>query len=84
MCVINVRDCTPFDVYIARANPRYRLAASKWANPFKIGRDGTRAEVIAMYGRLRAQSTRPHRRTARITWQGSRRAPDPFGAAIER
>lgn len=25
------------------------LPASKWANPYKIGRDGTRAEVIAKY-----------------------------------
>jgi hypothetical protein len=27
----------------------WRLPASKWANPFKIGRDGTREEVIAKY-----------------------------------
>jgi len=26
-----------------------RLLRSKWANPFKIGRDGTRAEVISKY-----------------------------------
>jgi Domain of unknown function (DUF4326) len=32
------------------------LPESKWANPHKIGRDGTRAEVIAMYERwLRAR-----------------------------
>lgn len=30
-----------FDVYIGRP--------SKWGNPFKIGHDGTRAEVIAKY-----------------------------------
>lgn len=30
-----------FDVYIGRP--------SKWGNPFTIGRDGTRAEVIAKY-----------------------------------
>ncbi len=30
-----------FDVYIGRP--------SKWGNPFKLGRDGTREQVIAMY-----------------------------------
>lgn len=30
-----------FDVYIGRP--------SKWGNPFEIGRDGTRGEVIAKY-----------------------------------
>ena len=32
---------TPFDVYIGRG--------SKWGNPFVIGRDGTRKEVIQKY-----------------------------------
>jgi hypothetical protein len=31
----------PYDVYIGRP--------SKWGNPFVIGRDGTRDEVIAKY-----------------------------------
>lgn len=31
----------PYDVYIGRP--------SVWGNPFQIGRDGTRAEVIAKY-----------------------------------
>lgn len=31
----------PFDVYIGRP--------SKWGNPFTIGRDGTRSEVINKY-----------------------------------
>ena len=31
----------PYDVYIGRP--------SKWGNPFKIGRDGTREQVIAQY-----------------------------------
>jgi hypothetical protein len=31
----------PFDVYIGRPG--------KWGNPFVIGKDGTRAEVIAKY-----------------------------------
>jgi hypothetical protein len=38
-------------VYIGRSAPRYGLRASKWANPFMIGRDGARDEVIAMYER---------------------------------
>jgi hypothetical protein len=41
----------PDDVYIGHAMPwrPYRLRRSKWANPFKIGRDGTRDEVIAKF-----------------------------------
>jgi hypothetical protein len=35
--------------YIGRTAPRYGLRASKWANPFMVGRDGDRDEVIAMY-----------------------------------
>lgn len=31
----------PFDVYIGRP--------SKWGNPFEIGKDGTREEVITKY-----------------------------------
>ena len=32
-----------FDVYVGRP--------SKWGNPFEVGRDGTREEVIASYER---------------------------------
>ena len=39
--VIVVRRSEPHDVYIGRP--------SKWGNPFKIGRDGTREEVINKY-----------------------------------
>ena len=38
--VVN-KNHTPFDVYIGRP--------SKWGNPFVIGRDGTREEVISKY-----------------------------------
>lgn len=31
----------PYDVYVGRP--------SKWGNPFVIGRDGTRLEVVAQY-----------------------------------
>jgi len=38
--VVNLRH-EPYDVLIARP--------SKWGNPFQIGRDGTREQVIRMY-----------------------------------
>ncbi len=38
--VVNKR-LSRYDVYIGRGGP--------WGNPFEIGRDGTRAEVIAKY-----------------------------------
>lgn len=38
----------PYDVYIGRWN-RNVPVQSKWANPFKIGKDGTRAQVIEKY-----------------------------------
>ena len=34
---------SPYDLYIGRP--------SKWGNPFQIGRDGDRAQVIARYER---------------------------------
>lgn len=37
-----------YDVYIGRWNPRVPIN-SKWANPFVIGKDGTREEVIKKY-----------------------------------
>ncbi len=47
--VVNVRTDPSYTVYIGRAVPRRRLRASTWANPFKIGPDGTREDVIAKY-----------------------------------
>ena len=38
-----------FDVYIGRANRRYNLPQSPYANPFKIGRDRNREECIEKY-----------------------------------
>jgi hypothetical protein len=38
-----------YDVYIGRAIPRSGLKASIWGNPFVIGKDGTRDEVIVKY-----------------------------------
>jgi hypothetical protein len=39
----------PGAVYVGRRITRIGLAGSKWANPFKIGLDGTRAEGIEKY-----------------------------------
>lgn len=38
----------PYDIYIGRWNPKIPIN-SKWANPFKIGKDGTREEVIEKF-----------------------------------
>ena len=38
-----------YDVYIGRAVPRSGLKASVWGNPFVIGKDGTREEVMVKY-----------------------------------
>lgn len=40
MPVVNCKE-GPFDIFIGRP--------SKWGNPFFIGKDGTRGEVIAKY-----------------------------------
>jgi hypothetical protein len=47
-CVVHCRR-DPYDLYIGRAVPRLGLPASIWANPFRIGPDGTREAVIARY-----------------------------------
>lgn len=39
--VVNMRSDPSWDVWVARP--------SMWGNPFRIGRDGTRDEVIAKY-----------------------------------
>jgi hypothetical protein len=39
----------PGAVYIGRMIPQYGLVGSKWHNPYRVGRDGTREEVIAKY-----------------------------------
>jgi len=61
--VVNIRDLPdgwqqdPRYVYIGRQNAHYGVSASKWANPFVIGRDGDRAAVIEKYReRLHASS----------------------------
>ena len=37
------------EVYIGRGSRKFSLGPSLWANPFAIGRDGTREEVIQRY-----------------------------------
>jgi hypothetical protein len=46
--VVNLKQ-EPYDVYIGRENPYYGLTASIWQNPFKIGKDGNRKQVIEKY-----------------------------------
>lgn len=62
----------PHDVYIGRP--------SKWGNPFKIGRDGDRGEVIARYERY-VRDRRPDLLAALPELHGKRLgcycAPDP-------
>lgn len=49
--VVNVKEVGHggYDVYVGRANVRYGLVASPFANPYRIGRDGDREEVLAKY-----------------------------------
>jgi len=47
--VVNLRSGEPSDIYIGRANARYRLPRSPWANPFRIGPDGHQEQVLAKY-----------------------------------
>jgi hypothetical protein len=46
--VVNVRSGEPYDVYVGRANPRYRLRRSKWANPFQAEEHG-RERALALW-----------------------------------
>lgn len=50
--VVHVNDPDGYDVYIGRAVPRRGLKASTFANPYRIGRDGTREECIEKHRRL--------------------------------
>lgn len=49
--VIHIGEMSRFPdaVYIGRAMPRQRLAGSPLANPYKIGQDGKREEVVDLY-----------------------------------
>jgi len=45
--VVHCRD--PHDVYIARANATRRVRRSIWGNPFRIGPDGSREDVVSLF-----------------------------------
>jgi hypothetical protein len=48
--VLNLRHHELGDaVYVGRANPRRGLAGSVFGNPYHVGRDGTREQVIELY-----------------------------------
>lgn len=47
--IINIKSGAKYDIYCGRINKTYNLPQSKWANPFVIGKDGTRKEVIEKY-----------------------------------
>lgn len=47
--IVNVKRSSSFDIYIGRENQTYNLPRSKWANPFIIGKHGTREEVVGLY-----------------------------------
>ena len=44
--VVNIHHKVPYDVYIGRPG---KGQTSKWGNPFVIGKDGTRDEVIEKF-----------------------------------
>ena len=45
--VVNISSKDPYDVYIGCANRWKKLKKSSFSNPFAVGKDGTREEVIA-------------------------------------
>lgn len=53
--VVNIRYREPYDVYIGRPG---KGQDGPWGNPFVIGRDGTREQVIAKYAEW--LPTQPH------------------------
>ena len=52
--VVNLRRGS-YDIYIGRSHPGMGLTESDWCNPFKIGVDGTREEVIEKFERYLTQ-----------------------------
>lgn len=47
--VVNIRFNQPYDVYVGRRNQRLGLSQHVFANPFKLGEDGDRDEVLQKY-----------------------------------
>ncbi len=48
--VVNIRDGVPYDVYVGRSPEILKGPDAVWGNPFKIGIDGDRIEVIMKFG----------------------------------
>lgn len=47
--VVNIRFNQPYDIYVGRRNQRLHLSQHVFANPFKLGEDGDRDEVLQKY-----------------------------------
>lgn len=47
--IVNIKAGAAYDIYIGRANKFYNVECSKWHNPFVIGKDGNREEVITKF-----------------------------------
>jgi hypothetical protein len=59
--VVNIKTGARYDFYIGRRNKSYKLPESPWNNPYVIGKDGNRDEVIAKYkARLWQQMNGPN------------------------
>lgn len=56
MNIVNVKSKKPYDIYIGRFNKTYGLKESIFHNPYVIGVDGTRAEVIKKFEKFAAQN----------------------------
>lgn len=56
MNIVNVKSKKPYDLYIGRANKGYGLQDSIFRNPYVIGVDGTREEVIKKFEKYAAQN----------------------------
>lgn len=47
--VVNISSGKPYDVYVGRGRCPMTGKMSIWGNPFVVGKDGTRDEVISKY-----------------------------------
>ena len=47
--IVNIKTNSNYNIYCGRTNKTYNLSQSKWANPFVIGKDGDRNQVIEKY-----------------------------------
>ena len=56
MNIVNVKSKKPYHFYIGRKNLSYGLAESIFHNPYVIGIDGTREEVIKKFEKYAAQN----------------------------